>query len=626
MIAKHIPMKVPRRSSFRDLVAYITHAKDRQERIGHVKVTNCHQSEARDAVHEVLATQFRNRRACSDKTYHLLISFDAGENPLPDALQRIEAALCEALGFGGHQRISAVHTDTDNLHVHVAINKIHPQKLTIHNPYCDYNALGTVCQKLELAYGLAQTNHETRTRGARSMALDMEHVAGVESLLGWIRRECLTELRYAQDWAALHEALGWSGLALQEKGNGLVISDREGRAVKASSVARELSKAQLVKRFGPFEANSERMVEAVRAYRMHPVENSAGTDELYQRYQAEQRLKREVRTRSLHELRHHKHDLMTRTKAQARRKHGLIKQLDCGRLSKSVLYHQAGTVLQADMQTIHEQYRAGCKQIVQDAKPLAWFDWLASQAAMNDEAALAALRRRKHRAERHANCLLGIVRQHGVAAMPSLTVDHVTKQGTIIYRDGESAIRDSGECLEVSTGTTQAGLEIALSMAMQRFGSRITLSGDAEFRRHVLHTANALKLSVTFTDRTQRQSGALTRTDSQGRLSPHHGAASPDSSPGEDAVKSYIAEREAKRISMPGIPRHVPGKPEDKEICYAGWRRVGSQLLLLAKTSSDEIAVIPMDALMHARVSHVKLGEKIMLNDNTIVQSRGLKL
>ena len=188
MIAKHIAMKVPRRSSFRDLVSYITHAKDRQERIRHVLVTNCHQSEASDAVQEVFATQLRNRRACSDKTYHLLISFDASDNPSFDARQRIEAELCEALGFSGHQRISAVHTDTDNLHIHVAINKIHPRKLTIHNPYCDYKVLGAICQRLELAHGLARTNHETLTRGARSQARDMEHAAGVESLLGWGRR------------------------------------------------------------------------------------------------------------------------------------------------------------------------------------------------------------------------------------------------------------------------------------------------------------------------------------------------------------------------------------------------------------------------------------------------------
>ena len=77
--------------------------------------------------------------------------------------------------------------------------------------------------------------------------------------------------------------------------------------------------------------------------------------------------------------------------------------------------------------------------------------------------------------------------------MPGSSIDSVTKQGTIIYRDRDSAIRDSGERLEVSNGITQKGLEIALLMAMQRFGPRITLTGDADFRQRVARTAKALE-------------------------------------------------------------------------------------------------------------------------------------
>ena len=62
MICRHIPMRSGRRSSFRELVAYITHAKDKAVRIGEVRVTNCHQQEAQDAVLEVLATQLQNQR------------------------------------------------------------------------------------------------------------------------------------------------------------------------------------------------------------------------------------------------------------------------------------------------------------------------------------------------------------------------------------------------------------------------------------------------------------------------------------------------------------------------------------------------------------------------------------
>jgi hypothetical protein len=627
MIAKHIPMKVPRRSSFRDLVAYITHAKGRQERIGLVQVTNCHQSEASDAVQEVLATQLRNRRACSDKTYHLLISFDAGDNPSLDARQSIEAALCEAIGFGGHQRISAVHTDTDNLHIHVAINKIHPQRLTIRNPYCDYKVLGAICQKLELAHGLAQTNHETLTRGARSHALDMEHAAGMESLLGWIRRECLTDLRQAQNWAALHEVLGRNGLALQERGNGLVISDQEGRVVKASSVARELSKAQLVKQFGPFEPASQRMAQAVRSYRMRPVSNDQGTDALYLRYQAEQAFRRDARARSVRELRQKKHELTIAAKNQARLKRGLIQQLDCDRLSKRVLYHQASAALRTDIQTFREQHRAGCKQIMQHAQPLAWFDWLANRAALNDEAALFALRRRKHRAERRANCLLGTIRQHGMAAMPGLTVDSVTKQGTIIYRDKDFVIRDSGNCLEVAEGLTQAGLEVALSMAMQRFGSRITLLGDAAFRERVLRTSKALKLSVSFVDRTQQHCAALIPKDTSICLKPQHGITRYHSDFGEGAARRYIAEREAKRALITDIPCHalrMPGKGGSGR--FAGWRQIDEQPLVLLKNRNAEIIVLPVDRAALARVKRLKMGEEVFFNEDGMIRKRGLHL
>lgn len=134
MIAKHVAIRSVRQSDFCKLVHYITNPQQKSERVGQVSVTNCYADEARDAALEIMVTQAFNRRATSDKTYHVIVSFRAGEVPDAKTLQAIEARLCEGLGFGEHQRVSAVHYDTDNLHVHIAINKIHPQKHTIHNP------------------------------------------------------------------------------------------------------------------------------------------------------------------------------------------------------------------------------------------------------------------------------------------------------------------------------------------------------------------------------------------------------------------------------------------------------------------------------------------------------------
>jgi Relaxase/Mobilisation nuclease domain len=83
---------------------------------------------------EISATQQLNTRAISDRTYHLLVSLRAGENPDAQTLRVIEERFCKELGYAEHQRVSVVHHDTDNVHIHVAINKIHPRTLTLHNP------------------------------------------------------------------------------------------------------------------------------------------------------------------------------------------------------------------------------------------------------------------------------------------------------------------------------------------------------------------------------------------------------------------------------------------------------------------------------------------------------------
>lgn len=253
MIAKRVHIRQPKKSSFAGLARYITDAQSKSERVGDVRVTNCANEDVSWAVREIEHTQQQNRRAASDKTYHLLFSFPVGESPSADTLRAIEDRICAGLGFADHQRISAIHTDTDNLHIHVAINKIHPTQLTIHEPKADYARLGGLCAALEEEFGLQRTNH-ARTRSAgEDRALDMERMSGIESLLSFTRRECLEGLKVAATWAAVHDALNDGGLHLAAKGNGFIIADSKGVSVKASTIHRDLSRKSLEARLGPFE-------------------------------------------------------------------------------------------------------------------------------------------------------------------------------------------------------------------------------------------------------------------------------------------------------------------------------------------------------------------------------------
>ena len=119
MIAKQVPMKSVKKSDFAELVKYITNAQQKAERVGGVTVTNCQSDRPDAAIFEVINTQVQNTRAESDKTYHLIVSF-RGDEPDETTLNAIEARICGALGYGDHQRVSAVHHDTDNLHIHIA--------------------------------------------------------------------------------------------------------------------------------------------------------------------------------------------------------------------------------------------------------------------------------------------------------------------------------------------------------------------------------------------------------------------------------------------------------------------------------------------------------------------------
>ena len=243
MIAKEVA-KRDGGGSFGGLVAYLTDDQGKQERVGRVRITNCASVDAPSVVLEVLNTQARNRRA-RDLNCHVILSFRAGEQPGASVLEQIEDQVCAALGFSEHQRVSIVHHDTDNLHVHVAINRVHPRRFTVECSGFSRLKLDALCVELEREFGLQRDRH---------------HILGQESvveakraLTDLAQRQCAEALKQALSWADVHDVARGNGLRLEVRGNGLVFVDAQGTSIRASSVARELSRAALEKRLGPLK-------------------------------------------------------------------------------------------------------------------------------------------------------------------------------------------------------------------------------------------------------------------------------------------------------------------------------------------------------------------------------------
>jgi len=515
MIAKHVAMRSVKKSDFAGLVKYISDPQEKNERVDFVSVTNCQSDDVPMAILEVTHTQSRNSRAAADKTYHLIVSFRAGENPNAETLRAIEARICEGLGFGEHQRVSALHSDTDNLHLHIAINKIHPTRLTIHTPYNDHKTLGALCERLEREYGLERDNHQAQKTGSENRAGDMERHAGVESLLGWIKRECLADLKTAQNWTEFRAVLADNGLTLMLRGNGFVVADGAGTMVKGSSIAREFSKGQLEARLGPFEPQ-EMTPEAapVKQYEPRPLRVRVDTTELYARYQAEQQTRTADRAQSWAQARDRRYGLMETARRTARLKRAVIKLMGGSASTKRMLYAMTSKTLTANLDKIARQYREERTTIYSHYQRQAWADWLRSQAAKGDRGALEALRARPAAQTLNGNTVTASGdRTH---APGPANQDSITKKGTAIFTAGRAVIRDDGKRLKVSKGLNHQATYTALRMAMDRYGSHLSVTGTDEFKAQIVKVAAITQLAVTFDDaELERRRQALMTTQAK---------------------------------------------------------------------------------------------------------------
>jgi hypothetical protein len=86
------------------------------------------------------------------------------------------------------------------------------------------------------------------------------------------------------------------------------------------------------------------------------------------------------------------------------------------------------------------------------------------------------------------------------SASGAIACDGITKNGTVIYRFGATAVRDDGDRLTVSRGATEEGLQAALRIATQRYGPLLRVGGTRDFRAQVVKAAASARLAIRFDD------------------------------------------------------------------------------------------------------------------------------
>ncbi|MDX2264113.1 MAG: relaxase/mobilization nuclease domain-containing protein [Hyphomicrobiales bacterium] len=274
--------KVPDQGrSFRGVVAYLLHGKKGEpapDRVAFAATRNLMVEDPEKAARLMRATAAKSARV-KTPVYHYVVSWRRDEAPSDEVMRQVADVTCADLGLAKHQTLYVGHRDTEHAHVHVVVNRVHPETGKAWRNAHDYRRIETSLRRQAEAMGLdyvpGRHNDPERFYGQnRKPAAKEQQRAkrlGKPAQARWSRekiaaarpalRDAFTD---AQSWAELARRLAGPGLTLAAKGQGMVIADAGG-AMKLSDLGREVRLKDLETRFGGLFADFDREREADRA-------------------------------------------------------------------------------------------------------------------------------------------------------------------------------------------------------------------------------------------------------------------------------------------------------------------------------------------------------------------------
>ncbi|MBU2770098.1 TraI/MobA(P) family conjugative relaxase [Acidithiobacillus caldus] len=303
-------------SQFRDIITYISRDADGKGRMvapGEMGVLNLPLGTDEMAMNvemmDIAARQTqKNGKFKGDPVYHLVLSWRENDSPNAKQVEDCVKHTLKALGMQECQAVWAIHRDTDDDHVHIAVNRVHPAKgIVVGPPHHDYFIIDKAMRELEIKHGFERDNGPYITvdtpagpeivrmsrkerlekgllKGGDEMgpsttqsARQAERNQGAESFQRWAQGEPAHALMDAlkspsATWDDLHEALAAYGMKLKPKGTGMVVTTEMGERTLAcplSKLDRSLTRMKLEERLGAFEplSNSSSLPPPTTTYK-----------------------------------------------------------------------------------------------------------------------------------------------------------------------------------------------------------------------------------------------------------------------------------------------------------------------------------------------------------------------
>lgn len=503
--------------------------------------TNAFSLETAAAEMNMVAAQNRHIK---DPVYHFIISWREEDKPTDaQAFDSAHYAL-KQLGMDSHQYVTAIHRDTDNVHAHVAVNRVNPLTYKAVNMWKDVEILQKSMRVLERHYGFQvdngpwQLNADNllvrpglRYPSAPQGAAKRQIFSNQESLFHYaveaVRDKINERFRSKEaTWRNLHLTLHANGLGLREQGEGLVIYNflrPDDLEIKASSVHPSLTKRALVASLGAFEGppafESDDLYEGsygifktyqpafevrdkgVRAERREA--RADAREALKQRYQA---YRAGWEKPDLH-VAQRRQEVAARyedMKADVKRSHS-------DPLLRKLMYRVAEFERMQAMAALRIKLRQERQELAGKGllRPLTYRAWVEQEALAGDTAAVSQLRGFVYREKRNARPLeddqhrairLGQADDSRLYQVCSHTTQ-LRRNGTIEYlRDGVVGVVDKGDTLQVKPGfedyDQSANYLLAADLVTTKSGERAEILGDDHFVHRVLEAGCRINQSA----------------------------------------------------------------------------------------------------------------------------------
>lgn len=504
--------------------------------------------------------------AKSDKTYHLIVSFGVDERPDIETLKNISNEFIESLGFKDHQRLSVIHDDTDNLHMHIAINKINPEKYTIHEPYYPYKTLSKKAKELEIKYNLNQTHsNEKSNENTCSAANDIDSRPTQISFKSYVESIDLSDCK---SWQDLHDKLKENGIEYRKYGSGAVFKNLADDKIniKASAVKREYALNSLEKKYGKFEPSKS----------LNNIQNS------YQRYQ-DLSLKEQYdfintnrKIKSKQEKQVVKNEYMDAAKYSGDIIDNLSRMTGSSELDRILIKMNKKAIAKAKLKKLREERKKEIKNINDRYKYYTYDAWLQQQALTNEKAELAL----KNIKESRINYIKGDFKELKNSALK------ITKNGTYILNNKLKAASNS-----IFLTPKYNNIKKAVETLKDNNIIPDTINGTDKFKSKIIDIIAANDLDITFKDNELNQKISAAKILKQ------------------DNLISYINERNSKIVNF----AKFDGK--EQEYIYQGYFKYNDKFFLKFKSNVNNIVYVKEPVKEdYPLLKHYKKGDTVSVN------------